>query len=333
MKDISISFIIPVYNRPNEITELLQSMLEQTVKKFEVVVVEDGSDVKCDLICKQFESKLDLKYFYKKNTGPGQSRNYGYAKAQGNYCVFLDSDCVLPQNYFEIVQSALKEEYVDAFGGPDRAHSDFSILQKAINYSMTSFFTTGGIRGTSEKLDKFHPRSFNMGYSRQVFDATKGFAKMRFGEDIDMSIRILQNGFTTRLIKEAYVYHKRRTSIRQFFKQVFNSGIARINLFKRHPKSLKAVHFAPALFTIGSISLVLASIFYSAAFLLPMVIHALILLIDSSFKNKNIAIGIVSVVTSYTQLLGYGFGFIGASWKRIILNQKEYAAYVNNFYE
>lgn len=333
MKDISISFIIPVYNRPNEITELLQSMLEQTVKKFEVVVVEDGSDVKCDLICKQFESKLDLKYFYKKNTGPGQSRNYGYEKAQGNYCVFLDSDCVLPQNYFEIVQSALKEEYVDAFGGPDRAHSDFSILQKAINYSMTSFFTTGGIRGTSEKLDKFHPRSFNMGYSRQVFDATKGFAKMRFGEDIDMSIRILQNGFTTRLIKDAYVYHKRRTSIRQFFKQVFNSGIARINLFKRHPKSLRAVHLAPALFTIGSIGLLLASIFYSAAFLLPILIHVLILLIDSSFKNKNIAIGIVSVVTSYTQLLGYGFGFISASWKRIILNQKEYAAYVNNFYE
>ncbi|MCH2021988.1 MAG: glycosyltransferase [Saprospiraceae bacterium] len=331
--DIRISFIIPVYNRPDEIKELLESMVQQTVNTFEIIIVEDGSDNKCDRICQEFQHKLDLKYFYKENSGPGQSRNYGYEKAKGNYCIFLDSDCVLPQDYFRIVQSVLNEDYVDAFGGPDRAHSDFSILQKAINYSMTSFFTTGGIRGSSEKLNKFHPRSFNMGYSRTVFDTTQGFSKMRFGEDIDMSIRILQNGFKTRLIKDAYVYHKRRTNLRQFFKQVFNSGIARINLYKRHPKSLKIIHLAPAIFTLGSICLLVISIVYSVFFLLPNLVHILIIFLDSSLRNKSITIGMLSIATSYTQLFGYGSGFIIATWKRIILNQKEYAAYIDNFYE
>jgi len=330
---IIVSFIIPVYNRPNEVKELLESMTQQTASEFEVIIVEDGSDDKCESICEQFRTKLDLKYFYKANSGPGQSRNYGFEKAKGNYCIFLDSDCVLPPDYFRIVQSELKKNYVDAFGGPDRAHLDFSILQKAISYSMTSFFTTGGIRGSSEKLEKFHPRSFNMGYSRDVFNKTQGFSNMRFGEDIDMSISILQNGFKTRLIKDAYVYHKRRTNFRQFFKQVFNSGIARINLYKRHPQSLKVVHLAPAIFTLGTMALLLISIVFSTIFLLPLLFYTLIIIIDSSLKNKSLKIGLISVSTSYVQLLGYGLGFINATWKRIILNQKEYAAYVNNFYK
>lgn len=332
VEDIEISFIIPVYNRPKEIKELLESMVQQTENEFEAIIVEDGSDLKCEIICKEFQNKLDLKYFYKENSGPGQSRNYGYEKAKGNYCIFLDSDCVLPQNYFKTVQSILKENYVDAFGGPDRAHNDFSILQKSINYSMTSLFTTGGIRGNSEKLDKFYPRSFNMGYSRDVFNKTKGFSKMRFGEDIDMSIRILQSGFKTRLIKSAFVYHKRRTSLKQFFKQVFNSGIARINLYKRHPKSLKIVHLAPAIFTVGSIGLLILSIVYSTIFLLPLLIHVLIIFIDSSSKNKSLSIGLVSVATSYIQLFGYGLGFISATLRRIVLKKNEYSAYNETFY-
>ncbi len=331
--DIKFSFIIPVYNRPKEVRELLESMVQQTENNFEVVIVEDGSDLKCEKICIEFQNKLDLKYFYKDNSGPGQSRNYGYEKAKGDYCIFLDSDCVLPQNYFKIVQNVLKEDYVDAFGGPDQAHVDFSILQKSINYSMTSFFTTGGIRGNSEKLDKFYPRSFNMGYSRDVFAKTKGFSKIRFGEDIDMSIRILQNGFETRLIKDAFVYHKRRTNLKQFFKQVFNSGIARINLYKRHPKSLKIVHLAPALFTVGTILFLILSIFYSTIFLLPLIIHMLILFVDSSLKNKSLTIGLVSVVTSYVQLFGYGLGFITATLKRVVLKEKEYSAYDKTFYK
>lgn len=206
--ELNISFIIPVYNRPSEVEELLESMEKQTEKGFEIVIVEDGSDIKCDHICQAHQDKLNIKYFFKPNSGPGQSRNYGFERAKGNYCIFLDSDCVLPPNYFKIVKTALRNDFIDAFGGPDKAHNSFSIFQKAINYSMTSFFTTGGIRGNGEKLDKFYPRSFNMGYSRDVFNTTTGFAKMRFGEDIDMSIRILENGFETRLIKDAYVYHK-----------------------------------------------------------------------------------------------------------------------------
>ena len=332
-KHTKFSFVIPVYNRPEEVEELLASMVSQSAKVFEVIIVEDGSQIKCEEICEKFQKKVDIKYFFKENTGPGQSRNYGVEKATGNYIIFLDSDCVLPNNYFEIVEGLIKNDFVDAFGGPDKAHKDFSLLQKSINYSMTSFFTTGGIRGGSEKVDKFYPRSFNMGYSIDVYKKTNGFSKMRFGEDIDMSIRILENGFKTRLFKDAFVYHKRRTSLKQFFKQVFNSGIARINLYKRHPKSLKLVHFAPAVFTIGLLILMIFSIICPIVFLLPILVHIAIIFIDSSFKNKNFNIGILSVLTSYIQLLGYGLGFIGALWKRLILNKKEYSAYIDNFYK
>ncbi|MFP4047278.1 MAG: glycosyltransferase, partial [Bacteroidales bacterium] len=287
---MKFSLIVPVYNRPNEVEELLESLTKQTRKDFEVVIVEDGSDLKSDTIVDNYKGELDIRYFFKPNSGPGQSRNYGYERAEGNYCIFLDSDCILPPHYFETVRTELANNYVDAFGGPDRAHTSFSKLQKAINYSMTSFFTTGGIRGGKKKLDKFFPRSFNMGYSREVFDKTQGFSKMRFGEDIDMSIRIIENGFHTKLIPEAYVYHKRRTNLRQFFKQVFNSGIARINLYKRHPQSLKPVHFAPALFTIGTILLVILAFIVSPYFLIPNLVHIILLFFDSMIKNKNASI-------------------------------------------
>lgn len=326
-KNISFSFIIPVYNRPTEVRELLESMANQTVKDFEVLIVEDGSETKSDKVYEEFESKLDLKYFFKQNTGPGDSRNYGFKKAKGNYCIFVDSDCILPEQYVEIVQSTLEKDYADAFGGPDKAHVDFTALQKAINYSMTSFFTTGGIRGGNEKLARFQPRSFNMGFSREVFDKTGGFPNIRFaknkaaGEDLDLSIQIQKLGFKTVLIQDAYVYHKRRTSLKQFFNQVFGFGYARITIYKRHPESLKFLHLAPALFTIGTAGLLIVSIAYSALFILPVLVHMALILIDSSVKNKNIHIGLMSVVTSYTQLLGYGLGFINAAWKHLILKK------------
>jgi glycosyltransferase involved in cell wall biosynthesis len=331
--NLTFSFVVPVYNRPGEVQELLESIACQTAREFEVIIVEDGSNDKCNLICAQFENQLDIKYYYKENSGPGQSRNFGFERAKGNYCIFLDSDCVLPSAYFQTVRSALHEAYSDAFGGPDSAHPDFSTFQKAMNYAMTSFLTTGGIRGSSEKLGKFHPRSFNMGYSRAVFDKTKGFSKMRFGEDIDISIRILSEGFSTRLIKDAYVFHKRRTNLRQFYKQVYNSGIARINLYKRHPHSLKTVHFAPALFVLTTLVLCVFSAVVSPFFLAPLVVHMLTIAIDSTAKNRNLRTGLLSVVTSYVQLCGYGLGFVNAVWKRIILNRDEYVAYKNNFYK
>lgn len=331
--EIDLSLIVPVFNRPDEIDELLESLSNQTCKDFEVVIIEDGSTNRCDKIIEGYEDELNIKYFFKDNSGPGQSRNYGFERASGNYCVFLDSDCVIPPEYVDVVKNSLSNSFVDAFGGPDRAHKDFSTIQKAINYAMTSFFTTGGIRGGGEKLDKFYPRSFNMGYSREVFNETGGFSKMRFGEDIDMSIRILKSGFKTRLIKEAYVYHKRRTNFRQFYKQIHNSGIARINLYKLHPNSLKIVHTFPSLFLIGLIALIILSSFWSIIFLAPIVLFTVLVLFDSTLKNKSVAIGLLSVLTSFIQLIGYGLGFIRSYWKRIILSKGEFSAFRKNFYK
>ncbi|MFT6850835.1 MAG: glycosyltransferase involved in cell wall biosynthesis [Sphingobacteriales bacterium] len=331
-KAINVSIIVPVFNRPQEVEELLESLSVQTKTDFELVIVEDGSTKRCDKVVEAYADNLNIKYFFKPNSGPGQSRNYGFDKSTGNYCIYLDSDCVIPKDYFKIVHDELSNNFVDAFGGPDEAHPDFTDLQKAINYSMTSFFTTGGIRGGGEKLDKFYPRSFNMGYSREVYEVTKGFAKMRFGEDIDMSIRILKNGFKTRLIKDAYVFHKRRTNFRQFFKQIYNSGIARINLYKNHPESLKMVHFAPAVFTVGCIALLLLGIVVNPIFLAPIGFHMALLLIDSTIKNKSLVIGFLSIITSYIQLTSYGFGFIKAVWLRLILGKDEFSAYNKTFY-
>lgn len=332
-KLLTFSIIVPVYNRPQEIDELLESLSQQTCKDFDVVIVEDGSQITCESEVEKYSKQLTIEYFAKPNSGPGQSRNYGYERASGNYCIFLDSDCVLPPRYFEIVKNELTNNYVDAFGGPDEAHESFTSLQKAINYSMTAFLTTGGIRGGGEKVDKFYPRSFNMGYSRAVFNKTKGFAKMRFGEDIDMSLRILKNGFKTRLLKEAFVYHKRRTNLRQFFKQIFNSGIARINLFKLHPESLKWVHFVPSAIVIGLIVLKTLGFVLSPLFFAPILLHAALLFVDASFKNKSIFIGLLAVITSYTQFFAYGWGFLVAFVKRIILKKGEFSAFTKNFYK
>ncbi|MDD3875713.1 MAG: glycosyltransferase [Bacteroidales bacterium] len=330
---MDLSIIIPVFNRPSEVEELLESLTKQTKTEFEVIIVEDGSTLTCESIVAKYKQFLNIKYFFKSNSGPGQSRNYGAERASGNYFIFLDSDCIIPPHYAETVLSALNNNFIDAFGGPDKAHENFTILQKAINYAMTSFLTTGGIRGGSEKMDKFYPRSFNMGYSKEVFKTTGGFSKMRFGEDIDMSIRILSNAFKTRLIKDAYVFHKRRTNLKQFFKQVHNSGIARINLYKKHKNSLKAVHTLPAIFCAGSLLLIVLSIFISFLFITPIILFALLLFADASIKNKNLLIGFYSIFAAFFQLTGYGSGFLIAFWKRIVLGKDEFSAFKNTFYK
>ena len=252
------SIIVPVYNRPDEVDELLQSLCEQTVKDFEVIIVEDGSIKPCKDVCNKYAGILSLHYYAKENSGPGQSRNYGAERANGEYVIILDSDVVLPKGYLQAIDNALTSE-IAAFGGPDAAHPDFTPVQKAISYSMTSFFTTGGIRGGKAKLDKFYPRSFNMGIRRDVYQQLGGFTKMRFGEDIDFSYRIVEAGYQPRLFPEAWVWHKRRTDFRKFFRQVYNSGIARINLEKRHPGTMKLVHLLPTVFTVGVIALILIS--------------------------------------------------------------------------
>ena len=330
------SFIIPVFNRPNEVEELLQSLTQQTVDSsmFEVIVVEDGSQITCKEVCERFSEQLNLHYYYKENSGPGQSRNYGADKSCGEYYIVLDSDVVLPETYMQHVLDEIKREPCDAFGGPDRAHHDFSPIQKAISYSMTSFFTTGGIRGGKKKLDKFYPRSYNMGIKSDVYKALNGFSKMRFGEDIDFSIRIFDNGYICRLFPEAWVYHKRRTDFRKFFKQVYNSGIARINLYKKYPSSLKLVHLLPAVFTVGVFLLCLSALLLCSLVPLSLLLlYSILIFIDSATHYKSIKIGFLSVGAAFTQLMGYGLGFIEAWWKRCVRGLDEFQAFEKNFYK
>jgi glycosyltransferase involved in cell wall biosynthesis len=331
---IKFSVVVPVFNRPEEIRELLESLSCQTYKDFEVIIVEDGSGICCDKIVHQFKELLNVHYFLKPNSGPGLSRNYGVEKASGNYFIFLDSDCVIPQQYIEVLHREISAKGIQCFGGPDLAHASFTNVQKAISYSMTSFFTTGGIRGGSRKVIKFHPRSFNMGFSEEVFRATQGFAPMRFGEDIDLSLRIEAHGFQCALIGGAYVYHKRRTDFKKFFKQIYNSGIARINLYKRHPSSLKLTHFFPAAFVIAFVVSAIACLFFkNALFFLPMVAYLFLIAGDASYQNKSIKIGSLAVIATLVQMFAYGSGFIKAFIFRIIFGKKEFSAFEQNFYK
>ena len=342
------SIIVPVYNRPDEIGELLESLCSQTETDFEVIVVEDGSQIPCKDVCEKFASILDLHYYNKENSGPGMSRNYGAERSAGDYIIVLDSDVVLPDGYLAAINRELNQHPVDAFGGSDASHPSFTAIQKAISYSMTSFFTTGGIRGGKAKLDKFYPRSFNMGIRREVYAHLNGFAKMRFGEDIDFSYRIVEAGYSTRLFPEAWVWHKRRTDFRKFFRQVYNSGIARINLEKLHPGTLKLVHLLPMVFTVGVIALILASAVGRALMhycpegqwlwlfvcpWIPILLYSLIILIDSTVCNKSLKVGILSVPAAFVQLMGYGFGFIESWWKRCVRKQDEFTAFEKNFYK
>jgi glycosyltransferase involved in cell wall biosynthesis len=336
---LKYSIIVPVYNRPDEVDELLESLIQQAFKDFEVIIVEDGSIKPCKDVCDKYASILDLHYYAKENSGPGQSRNYGVERAHGEYVIILDSDVVLPNGYLQAVDNGINQHPspnthhpIIAFGGPDAAHPSFTPVQKAISYSMTSFFTTGGIRGGGKaKLDKFYPRSFNMGIRRDVYLQLGGFSKMRFGEDIDFSYRIVEAGYMPRLIPEAWVWHKRRTDFRKFFRQVYNSGIARINLEKRHPGTMKLVHLLPTVFTLGVIGLLLITLFWPLA-CVPIILYSLLLFIDSSIQNKSLWVGLLSIPAAFVQLMGYGFGFIESWWKRCILKQDEFTAFEKNFY-
>lgn len=328
------SIIVPVYNRPDEVDELLASLLHQEEKDFEVIVVEDGSQVPCGDVCQRYAGQMELRYYEKPNSGPGQSRNYGAERAKGEYLLILDSDVVVPPGYLKAISEELERQPADAFGGPDCSHPSFTDIQKAISYSMTSFFTTGGIRGGKKKLDKFYPRSFNMGIRRDVYLRLGGFSRMRFGEDIDFSIRIFQAGCHCRLFPGAWVWHKRRTDFRKFWRQVFNSGIARINLYKKYPDSLKLVHLLPMVFTLGFAALLLLALVLCALWpLLPLLLYALLVFLDASVKEKSPKIGLLSIAAAFIQLTGYGCGFLQAWWRRCVRGKAEFSAYEKNFYQ
>lgn len=334
------SFVIPVYNRPDEVDELLESLCQQELGDFEVLVVEDGSSIPCEEVVARYADRLDVHYYTKPNSGPGQTRNYGVERAKGEYVLILDSDAVLPGGYLAAVEAELAANPCDAFGGPDRSHASFTAMQKAINYAMTSFFTTGGIRGGKKKMDKFYPRSFNMGVRTEVYRQLEGFSEMRFGEDIDFSTRIFKGGYSCRLFPEAWVWHKRRTDLRKFFKQVHNSGIARINLTKRHPGTLKLVHLLPAVFTVGCLLLVVLSAVAAIAgcphwwaMLAPLALFSLIILVDATRAEHSLGVGVRAVAAAFVQLTGYGSGFLRAWWWRCVLGHGEFDAFRKNFYK
>lgn len=309
---LKYSIIVPVYNRPKEIQELLESLALQNYKDFEVIIVEDGSDINAEDIVASFRDQLNVRYFSKPNSGAGQSRNYGMERAEGNYFLILDSDVIVPVGYVNEINKRLSVNFTDAFGGPDAAHPSFTIMQKAIDYSMTAFITTGGIRGSHKAKNKFQPRSFNLGISKKAFQVTKGFSKMKIGEDIELTFRLWKAGFETQLITEAYVFHKRRSTLSQFYKQTFNFGYTRPFLNKKFPETAKITYWFPTVFCALLIVALLGYAVGSTFLISCFGLYFCVLFIDCMFKNKNVIVATLSCITTLVQFMGYGFGFVKA---------------------
>lgn len=319
------SLIVPVYNRPDEIADLLESLSRQTDKDFELVLTEDGSTVPCREEVERYADRLDIQYFSKSNEGRSIARNHGMQHARGEYFVFVDSDCILPPDYFESLRRQLSQTGADCFGGPDAAHESFTDTQKAINFAMTAFLTTGGIRGGKVQMEKFVPRTFNMGFSRRVWEKVGGFREM-FSEDIDMSTRIRQAGFAPQLFRDVRVFHKRRGNLAKFWRQVHVFGMSRITLQLLYPGSMKLVHWLPAVFTIGAAVLILLGIFVSPWWLLPLGVYIVALWISAIAETRSLKIGTMAVGASMVQLLGYGTGFIRAYvWKILLRHGRDEA--------
>jgi len=317
---LQFSFIIPVYNRPEEIQELLQSFTElEFHNDYEIVIIEDGSSIPSKEIIETFKTKLNISYFLKENTGPGDSRNYGMKHAKGNYFIILDSDCILPSNYLKEVTKSLNDHYVDCFGGPDAAHESFTSLQKAINFSMTSFITTGGIRGHKKSVDTFQPRSFNMGLSKGAFEASKGFGSIHPGEDPDLSIRLWNLGYKTKLIPEAYVFHKRRISWKKFYKQVYKFGMVRPILNRWHPGTKKITYWFPTLFSLGLLVSVGLFFVHVKLGIFTYMLYFIIAFFVAWFSTKSIKVSLLSLMAIVVQFFGYGYGFIKST---VLLNSK-----------
>lgn len=307
------SLIIPVYNRPDDLREVLDGLAAQTYTNFEVIVVESGSAIKSDQVVEDFRDRLNLHYAPTGNHGQGFSRNHGMAQAQGDYFIILDSDIIIPPQYLETIHHHLESDYLDAFGGPDRAHASFTPVQKAVDFALTSYLTTGGTRGNKRQAATYQPRSFNMGFSRAVYEATQGFALPNCGEDIELSIRIQKLGYRTGLIPGAYVYHKRKDALKGFFQQMVWFGKSRINLHRIYPDSLKALHLIPLLFY-GYVAIMLLAFIalpgIGKAMFILLIAYALAVLVAATFRYRSLVVGLLSVVTAFTVFVGYGYGLI-----------------------
>lgn len=315
MKKLNYTLIVPVYNRPNEIDELLESLTHQDFQKdYEILIVEDGSSETSEEVIKKYSKQLSITYFFKENSGPGDSRNFGMRNAKGNYFIILDSDVILPSTYLSAIDKYLQEKYLDCFGGADAAHESFTNLQKAINYVMTSFLTTGGIRGSKNSIQKFEPRSFNMGISKEAFEATQGFSRVHPGEDPDLSQRIIKAGFTTGFLPGAEVFHKRRISWKKFYIQVKKFGTARPFLSKWHPSTEKFTFWLPSLFVGFTVASVIISFLYNYLAILPLAVYVGVIFLDSTLKNKNLLVGFYTILALFVQFFGYGLAFFKSTF-------------------
>lgn len=330
---LNFSFIIPVYNRPQEILELLESMSKMTYSKsYEIVIVEDGSKETCEAVIEQFADNLQISYYYKENSGPGPSRNYGMQRAKGDYFIILDSDCLMPPHYLEEVEKFLSSTYYDCFGGADAALDSFTPIQKAINYTMTSLWTTGGIRGNKKQVGNFEPRSFNMGISKKAFELTQGFDRIHPGEDPDLSARIRKAGMQTVFLPNIAVYHKRRISWKNFYKQVNKFGKVRPILNVRHPETSKLTFFFPSLFCLFTL-FSLMMLFFNPWFILPLAAYVSLIFIDASIKNRSVSIGILAVIAMFIQFVGYGTGYCKVFWKVQVLSKDPEQTFPDLFFD
>lgn len=312
MRSIKYSVVVPVYNRPEELKELLTSLTIQTFKDFEVIVVEDGSTITSQKVVEDFSQQLTIQYAVKPNTGPGPSRNFGFGLAKGDFFVVFDSDCILPSTYFDAVNLSLQQYEWDAWGGPDRGHPTFTNVQRAMAYTMSSVLTTGGIRGADKQIGRFQPRSFNMGISRKVWEVTQGFAFDRMAEDIELSIRMFKHGFKVGLVPGAFVYHKRRSTFQQFFRQVSNFGRGRVRVGKSHPGEVKLVHWFPLIFSLGLVFIPMLAFISSGLFILALstyVIYLVAIFLDAWYLTRSLSVALLSIPSVLTQMMGYGSGF------------------------
>lgn len=326
------SLIIPVFNRPDHIEALLKCLVKQTFRDFEILIIESGSSIKSDKIVETFSQQINIRYFFKGNDGQGFSRNYGMERAQGDYFVILDSDILLDENYLENLNNHLTTKYLDCFGGPDRLHPDSNNIQKAVNYCMTSIFTTGGTRGQSKSVGKYYPRSFNMGFSRKVYEATMGYKIPYLGEDMELSMRIQALGFSTGLVPTAYVYHERKKTFSGFYKQMHWFGRARINIYSFFPQSLKLIHSLPVGFLLY-FAITLISAFYSPflfmAMATPLILYFAAIFIDASLQYNSLIIGFLSIYGAFLLMAGYGIGFLTDFYKKVLIKKKN--APLSNF--
>jgi glycosyltransferase involved in cell wall biosynthesis len=328
------SIIVPVYNRPGEIAELLESLDKQTFSDFELIIVEDGSSSKSDAVIEGFREKINIKYLDRENQGPSLARNTGMEAASGDYFLFVDSDCILPPEWMERIHARLKENPVDCFGGPDKAAGSFNDVQKAISFSMTSFITTGGIRGGKHHMDKFYPRSYNLGISKKLYEEMGGFpvTRMHPGEDMVFSIELMKRGYKTALFNDAFVYHKRRSTLQQYFRQVYRFGYTRYIISKVYPETRKIIYWFPSAFLFGSVFLIFTGAFLHLFYLIPLALLMGLIFTASTYVNQSARVGFLSIVTSIIQLAGYGWGFAMSLFRVEVLGQDEYGVLKKGFY-